>query len=177
MLSDITEKELKNNINNLQNIINEKDNQLVELRTKYDSIKYDSKRFHPKIHYIEDSDEEKNDDNNEMMLNQIKEIQKTYKEREEKLLQEKNEEIKKLRLQNSNVVRESFLENNNNIDIKKYVNEINRLKNVNKNLEKELDYYKDLNNKFVNNEKRSTVYESENVKLQNLLQQKIMKLI
>jgi len=94
MLSDITEKELKNNINNLQNIINEKDNQLVELRTKYDSIKYDSKRFHPKIHYIEDSDEEKNDDNNEMMLNQIKEIQKTYKEREEKLLKEKNEEIK-----------------------------------------------------------------------------------
>jgi len=89
MLSDITEKELKNNLNNLQNIINEKDNQLVELRTKYDNIKYDSKRFHPKIHYIEDSDEEKNDDNNEMMLNQIKEIQKTYKEREEKLLQEK----------------------------------------------------------------------------------------
>ena len=172
MLSDITEKELKNNINNLQNIINEKYNQLVELRTKYDNIKYDSKRFHPKIHYIEDSDEEKNEDNNEMMLNQIKEIQKTYKEREEKLLKEKNEEIKKLRLKNSNLVRESYLENNNNIDIKKYVNEINRLKNVNKNLEKDLDYYKDLNNKFVNNEKRTTVYESENVKLQNLLQQK-----
>ena len=172
MLSDITEKELKNNINNLQNIINEKENQLVELRTKYDNIKYDSKRFHPKIHYIEDSDDEKNDDNNEMMLNQIKEIQKTYKEREEKLLKEKNDEIKKLRLKNSNLVRESYLENNNNIDIKKYVNEINRLKNVNKNLEKDLDYYKDLNNKFVNNEKRTTVYESENVKLQNLLQQK-----
>ena len=58
MLNGITEKELKSNINELQNIINEKDNELVELRTKYDNIKYNSKKIMPKIHFIEDSDEE-----------------------------------------------------------------------------------------------------------------------
>ena len=39
-----------------------------------------------------------------MFINQLKEIQKTYKEREEKLINEKNEEIRKLKM----IVRESF---------------------------------------------------------------------
>ena len=176
MLNGITEKDLKNNINELQNIINQKDNELLELRTKYDNLKYNSNKLKPKIHFIEDSDDEeennKDNGNNEMLINQIKDIQRTYKEREEKLLKEKNEEIKKLRMRNKDLERESYIDSNNNYDIKKYINEIKRLKTINTNLEEDLGYYKELNNKYVNNEKRTTVFETENIKLQNLLQQK-----
>ena len=171
MLNGITEKDLKSNINELQNIINEKDNQLIELRTKYDNIKYNSKKLQPKIHFIEDSDDEKQNGKNEVLIDQIKEIQKTYKEREENLLREKNEEIKKLRMKNKDLEKESYLDNNN-VNVKKYINEINRLKTINNNLEEDLGYYKDLNNKYMDNEKRTTVYESENIRLQNLLQKK-----
>ena len=169
MLSSITEKELKNNINELQNIINEKDNELTELRSKYDTLKYESTKFQ-KIDY--NGDDEYDEGNNEIFINQIKEIQKTYKEREEKLLSEKNEEIRKLKMRNKDLVRESILDSNNNIDINKYINEINRLKSINNNLEEDLGYYKELNTKYVDNEKKSTVYETENVKLKNLLQEK-----
>ena len=177
MLKNIREKELKNEINNLQNIINEKDNELTELRTKYDNLKYNLKRYQPKIHYIEESDDDdnnvdsKSNGNNEVFLKQINEIEKTYKEREEKLIKEKDEEIKKLKDINNDLITESHLENNNK-DIKKYIKEIKRLKALNNNLEEDLGYYKDLNSKFVENEKRTLVYESENVKLQNLLQLK-----
>jgi chromosome segregation ATPase len=172
MLNGITEKDLKNNINELKNIINEKDNELAELRTKYDNIKYNSKKLQPKIHFIEDSDDEIQNGNDEIMIDQIKEIQKTYKEREEKLLREKNEEIKKLRMRNNDLARESYLDNNTNIDMKKYINEIKRLKTINNNLEEDLGYYKELNNKFMDSEKRITVLETENIRLQNLLQKK-----
>ena len=171
MLNSITEKELKNNINELQNIINEKDNELNELRNKYDTLKYESNKFHSKVDYNGTEDEFDNG-NNEMFINQLKEIQKTYKEREEKLISEKNEEIRKLKMRNKDLVRESVLESNNNIDINKYINEINRLKNLNSTLEEDLGYYKELNSRFVDNEKKSTVYESENVRLKNLLDEK-----
>ena len=171
MLNGITEKDLKNNINELKNIINEKDNELAELRTKYDNIKYNSKKLQPKTRFIEDSDEEIQNGNDDHMIDQIKEIQKTYKEREEKLLREKNEEIKKLRMRNNDLVRESYLDNNN-IDMKKYINEIKRLKTINNNLEEDLGYYKELNNKFMDSEKRITVLETENIRFQNLLQKK-----
>ena len=52
------------------------------------------------------------------------------------------------------------------------MNEIKKLKNINNNLEDDLKYYKELNNKYVENEKRNTTYESENLKLQNLIQKK-----
>ena len=175
LLNDITEKDLKKKINDLQNIINEKNNEINDWKIKYDNLRNDSKRFQPKIHYIEESDDdEPNNKNNEILLNQIKEIQKTYKEREEKIIKEKDEEIKKLRNKNKDLIRESYLDNFNNniIDIKKYVSEINRLKNINNNLEEDLHYYKDLNNKYVEKEKRATIYENENVKLQNLVKQK-----
>ena len=168
MLNGITEKELKSNINELQNIINEKDNELVELRTKYDNIKYNSKKLKPKIHFIEDSDEEPDNGYSKVLMDQIKEIQKTYKEREEKLLNEKNEEIKKLRMRNKDLVRESHIDKNN-IDVKKYLNEINRLKTEIKNLEDDIVYYKDMNNKYMDNEKRIIIIEEENIKLQQLL--------
>jgi chromosome segregation ATPase len=171
MLNSITEKELKNNINELQNLINEKDNELNELRNKYDTLKYESNKFHSKVDYNGAEDEFDNG-NNEMFINQLKEIQKTYKEREEKLISEKNEEIRKLKMRNKDLVRESVLESNNNIDINKYINEINRLKNLNSTLEEDLGYYKELNSRFVDNEKKSTVYESENVRLKNLLDEK-----
>ena len=99
-------------------------------------------------------------------------MQKTYREREEKLIKEKNDEIKKLRIRNKSLERESFLDNDKTMDSKKYLNEIKRLKNINANLEEDLKYYKELNNKYINNEKRNTIYESENIKLQNLLQKK-----
>ena len=173
MLKGITEKDLKNNIKELQNIINEKDNEIMELRSKYDNMKYNSKKLQSKIHFIEDSDDDKKENgNNEVLIDQIKEIQKTYKEREEKLLREKDEEIKKLRMRNKDLVRESYLDNNNNVDVKKYINEINRLKTINNTLEEDLGYYKELNNKFMDYEKRTTVFETENIKLQNLLQKK-----
>ena len=175
LLNDITEKDLKKKINDLQNIINEKNNEINDWKIKYDNLRNDSKRFQPKIHYIEESDDdEPNNKNNEILLNQIKEIQKTYKEREEKIIKEKDEEIKKLRNKNKDLIRESYLDNFNNniIDIKKYVSEINRLKSINNNLEEDLHYYKDLNNKYVEKEKRATIYENENVKLQNLVKQK-----
>ena len=169
MINTMTEKELKKNINELQDIINEKDNELNELRSKYDTLKFESTKYHAKIDY-NGGDEEFDQGNNEMFINQLKEIQKTYKDREEKLLKEKNEEIRKLKMKNKDLVRESVVDSN--IDINKYINEINRLKNINNNLEEDLGYYKELNSKFVDNEKKSTVYETENIKLKNLLQQK-----
>ena len=171
MLSTINEKELKNNINELQKIIEEKDIELNDIRTKYDNLKYESTRFKTKMDYNEE-EEKYTENNNEIFINQLKEIQKTYKEREEKMLNEKNEEIRKLRLKNKDLFRESVLDNNNNVDISKYINEINRLKNINSSLEEDLNYYKELNSKFVETEKKSTLYETENAKLKNLLHQK-----
>ena len=49
MLSTINEKELKKHINELQEIINEKDNELNDLRTKYDTLKYESSKFKTKV--------------------------------------------------------------------------------------------------------------------------------
>ena len=174
MLNGLTEKELKTKINELQNTINEKEEEIIELQMKYNNFKYDSKRLKSKLAYVDIDDEENNIDNgnNANFLNQLKEMQKVYKEREEKLIKEKNEEIKKLRLRNQDLERESFLDNNKNSDTKKYLNEIKRLKNLNSNLEEDLKYYKELNNKHIENDKRKTVYESENVKLQNLIQKK-----
>ena len=170
MLNTFNEKDLKNKINELQNIINEKDNELIDLRTKYDTLKYESTKFKTKLDYNEE--EQFSENNNEIFINQIKEIQKTYKEREEKLLSEKNEEIRKLKLRNKDLFRESVLDNNSGVDITKYVNEINRLKNINTNLEEDLNYYKELNTRFVDVEKKSTLFETENAQLKNLLHQK-----
>ena len=170
MLTTFNEKDLKNKINELQNTINEKDNELNDIRTKYDTLKYESTKFKTKVDYNEE--EQFSENNNEIFINQIKEIQKTYKEREEKFLNEKNEEIRKLKLRNQDLIRESVLDNNNNIDITKYVNEINRLKSLNANLEEDLNYYKEMNSRFVDIEKKSTLYETENVQLKNLLHQK-----
>ena len=52
------------------------------------------------------------------------------------------------------------------------MNEINRLKNINTNLEEDLNYYKELNTRFVDVEKKSTLFETENAQLKNLLHQK-----
>ena len=172
MLSTINEKELKNNINELQKIIEEKDNELNDIRTKYDTLKYESTKFKTKIDYNNEDEGQFNENNNEIFINQIKEIQKTYREREEKLINEKNEEIRKLKLRNKDLFRESILDNNSNVDINKYINEINRLKNINSTLEEDLSYYKELNARFVETEKKSTLYESENAQLKNLLHQK-----
>ena len=89
MLSTINEKELKKRINELQEIINEKDNELNDLRTKYDTLKYESSKFKTKVDY--NDEEQFSENNNEIFINQLKEVQKTYKEREEKLLNEKND--------------------------------------------------------------------------------------
>ena len=172
MLSTINEKELKNKINELQKIIDEKDNELNDLRTKYDNLKYESTKFKTKVDYNNEDEGQFNENNNEIFINQIKEIQKTYREREEKLINEKNEEIRKLKLRNKDLFRESILDNNSNVDINKYINEINRLKSLNSTLEEDLSYYKELNARFVETEKKSTVYESENAQLKNLLHQK-----
>ena len=172
MLSTINEKELKNNINELQKIIEEKDNELNDIRAKYDTLKYESTKFKTKIDYNNEDEGQFNENNNEIFINQIKEIQKTYREREEKLINEKNEEIRKLKLRNKDLFRESILDNNSNVDINKYINEINRLKNINSTLEEDLSYYKELNARFVETEKKSTLYESENAQLKNLLHQK-----
>ena len=75
-------------------------------------------------------------------------------------------------MRNNDLARESYLDNNTNIDMKKYINEIKRLKTINNNLEEDLGYYKELNNKFMDSEKRTTVLETENIRLQNLLQKK-----
>ena len=170
MIKDISEKEYKTKINELQNIINEKENDMVELRTKYEDIKYNSKKA--KIHYIEESDEEKDIGNSQLLFDQLKDIQKTYKEREEMLLKEKDEEIKKLRMRNKDLERENGFDNNSNIEVKKYINEINRLKSKNTYLEEDLGYYKELKNKYMDNEKKTMVCESEIIRLQNLLQKK-----
>ena len=174
MLNGINEKDLKSKISELQILLNEKEEEILELQEKYDNLKYESKRLKPKLKYANMDDDEENDNgNNSNFLNQLKEMQKTYKEREEKLIREKNEEIKKLRIRNQSLERESNLYNNDkSTDIRKYLNEIKKLKNINNNLEDDLKYYKELNNKYVENEKRNTTYESENLKLQNLIQKK-----
>ena len=150
--------------------LNEGNNEMFINQLKEDNLKYESKKFNVKAYYNE-GDDENNEGNNEVFINQLKEIQKTYKEREEKLINEKNEEIRKLKMRNKDLVRESVLDNSN-IDINKYLNEINRLKNINNTLEEDLSYYKELNSRFVDNEKNATVYESENIKLKNLIQEK-----
>ena len=178
MLNGLTEKELKLKINDLQNIINEKEEQIIELQTKYNNVKYDSKRLKSKLTLANLDEEEDNDDDNGNkisninFLNQLQEMQKTYREREENLIKEKNEEIKKLRMRNKSLERESCIDNNKASDIKNYLNEIKRLKNVNTILEEDLKYYKDLNKKYIENDKKKTKYEKENLKLQNLLQKK-----
>ena len=175
MLNGINEKELKSKISELQILLNDKEEEILELQEKYDNLKYESKRLKPKLKYVNIDDEEGGDDNgnNSNFVNQLKEMQKTYKEREEKLIREKNEEIKKLRIRNQSLERESNVYNNDkSTDIRKYLNEIKKLKNINNNLEDDLKYYKELNNKYVENEKRNTTYESENLKLQNLIQKK-----
>ena len=50
-----------------------------------------------------------------------------------------NEEIKKLRMRNKSLERESCIDNNKASDIKNYLNEIKRLKNVNTILEEDLN--------------------------------------
>ena len=174
MLNGLTEKELKSKINELQNTINEKEEEIVELQMKYDNFKYNSNRLKSKLTYaqIDEEENDKDNGNNVNFLNQLKEMQKMYKEKEDKLIREKNEEIRKLRMHNKNLERESFLENNKNIDIKKYLNEIKRLKNIISNLEEDLKYYKELNKNYIEKEKRKTIYETENAKLQNLIQKK-----
>ena len=54
----------------------------------------------------------------------------------------------------------------------KYKNEIKRLKEINYNLEKDLTKYKELNNKFIDNGKRSSILETENIRFQKLLKEK-----
>ena len=75
-------------------------------------------------------------------------------------------------MRNKDLSRENSFDNSINIDVKKYINEINRLKSINTNLEEDLGYYKELNTKYMDNEKRTLVCESENIRLQNLLQKK-----
>ena len=172
-LNGIKEKELKNNIKELQQIINEKDHELNELRIKCENLEYNSKKYQPKIHYIEDSEEETDKSKNEILLKKIEDIQKAYKEREEKLLKEKNEEIKQLKMKNNELERVSYLDSNNNtIEIKKYKNEIKKLKSINTNLEEDLKYYKQLRNKNNVNENKISVFETENERLERLLEEK-----
>lgn len=169
-----SEQELRNNINKLQEIINNKDNEINDLRAQYDNLKYENSKIQAmKINYKGGDDDEFNDGNNEIFINQLKDMQKTYKDRETKLLNEKNEEIRKLKIRNKDLIRGSVLESgNNNVDLSKYISEINRLKNVNSSLEEDLSYYKELNAKLVDSEKKSTQFETENVKLQNSLNEK-----
>jgi chromosome segregation ATPase len=171
MINDIAEKDLKNKINELQKVIKEKDNELDELKIKYENLQYNANKLQPKINYFEESISEQTIGNNQTLL-KIQDLQKAYKEREEQLLKEKNEEIKQLKMKNKELERGSHLDNNKSIKIKKYINEINKLKVLNANLEEDLGYYKDLNNKVVDYEKRITTFESENIRLQKILTEK-----
>jgi chromosome segregation ATPase len=171
MINDIAEKDLKNKINELQKVIKEKDNELDELKIKYENLQYNANKLQPKINYFEESISEQTIGNNQTLL-KIQDLQKAYKEREEQLLKEKNEEIKQLKMKNKELERGSHLDNNKSIKIKKYINEINKLKVLNANLEEDLGYYKDLNNKVVDYEKRITTFESENIRLQKVLTEK-----
>jgi chromosome segregation ATPase len=170
MINDIAEKDLKNKINELQKVIKEKDNELDELKIKYENLQYNANKLQPKINYFEESISEQTIGNNQTLL-KIQDLQKAYKEREEQLLKEKNEEIKQLKMKIKELERGSQ-DNNKSIKIKKYINEINKLKVLNANLEEDLGYYKDLNNKVVDYEKRITTFESENIRLQKILTEK-----
>ena len=170
MINDIAEKDLKNKINEFQKVIKEKDNELDELKIKYENLQYNANKLQPKINYFEESISEQTIGNNQTLL-KIQDLQKAYKEREEQLLKEKNEEIKQLKMKIKELERGSQ-DNNKSIKIKKYINEINKLKVLNANLEEDLGYYKDLNNKVVDYEKRITTFESENIRLQKVLTEK-----
>ena len=171
MINDIAEKDLKNKINELQKVIKEKDNELDELKIKYENLQYNANKLQPKINYSQESISEQTIGNNQTLL-KIQDLQKAYKEREEQLLKEKDEEIKQLKMKNKELERGSHLDNNKSLKIKKYINEINKLKVQNANLEEDLGYYKDLNNKVVDYEKRITTFESENIRLQKVLTEK-----
>ena len=68
MISTINEKELKNRINELEKIIEEKDNELNDLRAKYDNLKYESTKFKTKLDYNNEDEEQFSENNNEIYL-------------------------------------------------------------------------------------------------------------
>ena len=143
----------KEKIEELKNIIKEKNNELNQLRNENNTLKFNSKKN--KIHFIEDSDDEKENGYSEVLIDQIKDNQKISKERDKKL----NKDF-------------SIDSEYNNKNMKEYINEINRLKTLNINLLADLREYKDLNSKYIDNGKKSSVFETENIKLQKLLKEK-----
>ena len=75
------------------------------------------------------------------------------KNQQKKLKNEKDKEINKLKYENE-LLQKQINKNENN-DYSKYINEINKLNSEKMNLEKDLNYFKDLNNNYVNNEKNN----------------------
>ncbi len=171
----LSEKELEDNINELKNIINDQNNEIDDLKMKYSTLKFENKKYQNQLMVNSSNggqtDDYTNKENTEVFINQLKDIQKTYKDRETKLINEKNEEIRKLKIKNKDLIRNTVADSSG-IDVSKYVNEIRRLKNINTNLEEDLGTYKELNSKFVDSEKKSTKYETENLQLKNTLMEK-----
>ena len=97
-------------------------------------------------------------------------MQNSFLERENKLLKEKEEEIEKIKKEYEEKIK--YKDNNTN-----YLLEIQRLNQEKDSIEEDLNYYKELNAKFVDNEKRKIELEKENSKLKQLITEKTNELI
>ena len=157
------EKKLKEEIRNLKKIINDlKERENISNKKNLEEFKQKENELKKSVN--------DNTTENEHFLNQLEEMQNSFLERENKLLKEKEEEIEKIKKEYEEKIK--YKDNNTN-----YLLEIQRLNQEKDSIEEDLNYYKELNAKFVDNEKRKIELEKENSKLKQLITEKTNELI
>ena len=162
-----SEKKLKENLINLRSLVNNQKDEIQKLNEVNISLRKENEKMKSQI-----KNTETNKAQNELFLNQFQEMQQIYRDKENKFIQEKNDEIFKLQKENENLKNQLKRNANGNGDNAKFLSEISKLNEQKDSLEEDLKYYKELNMKFVDTQKKSTSLENENVKLKMLLDEK-----
>ena len=159
------ETQLKEDILKLRDIITQKNTELEKLREESENLRYENNKLKNSAGKNNMTSTEFNNLNNNNFFEQIQKMQESFKQRENQIIKEKNEEIKKLKER-----QKQYISNKeDDVDVNKFMQEINKLKSANKTLEEELNYYKELNSKFMGGEKKATNLEKENTDLKNKL--------
>jgi chromosome segregation ATPase len=162
-----SEKKLKENLINLRSLVNNQKDEIQKLNEVNISLRKENEKMKSQI-----KNTETNKAQNELFLNQFQEMQQIYRDKENKFIQEKNDEIFKLQKENENLKNQLKRNANGVGDNAKFLSEISKLNEQKDSLEEDLKYYKELNMKFVDTQKKSTSLENENVKLKMLLDEK-----
>ena len=161
-----TEKKLKDDLIKMRNKLNNNEEEIRRLKDDNTSLKLENDRLEKKVENSNLSLQ-----SNEDFLNQLQEMQKTFGEREKKIKEEKNTEINKLKRENEELLNK-ISKNNSSIDNTKYLQEIQKLNEAKQSIEEDLNYYKELNSKFIDVERKATELEGENAKLKNIIESK-----